>query len=119
MSTLQTQGGVGAESLTQVSPDSSVGAAPAGFDPYSRMVNQYGAIPEGENPTRVVDVPTSTDGTDRVSRAARTAMEAAVTPDSAVEDIAQAVADASIPRGTKKGCGEAAFCFVQEIISKA
>lgn len=75
-----------------VGADSSVGAAPAGFDPYSRMLNEYGAIPEGENPARVVDVPVSTDGTDRVSRAARTVMEAEATPENMLGEVADAIA---------------------------
>lgn len=74
-------------------PESSVGAARAGFDPYTRMVNEYGAIPEGENPARVVDVPRSTDGSDRVSRTARTVMEAAATPEGALGDVGQAVTE--------------------------
>ena len=59
----------------------SVGAAPSGFDPYSHMQNEYGTIEPGENPARMVDVPRSTDGEDRVRRWARTVMEAEVTPD--------------------------------------
>ena len=60
-----------------VSPDSSVGAAAANFDPYTRMANEYGTIAQGEAPrAREVDVPQSTDGSDRVRRFARTALEA-------------------------------------------
>lgn len=69
----------------------SVGAAPSGFDPYSNMISEYGIIPEGENPARVVDLPKSTNGEDRVSYSARTAMEAQATPDSMLGDIANAV----------------------------
>lgn len=69
----------------------SVGAAPAGFDPYSNMINQYGIIPEGENPARMVDLPKSTTGEDRVSYAARTVMEAQATSDAMLGDIANAV----------------------------
>ena len=87
------EGDGGAEGLTQTGPESSVGAARAGFDPYTRMVNEYGAIPEGENPARVVDVPRSTDGSDRVSRTARTVMEAAATPEGALGDVGQAVTE--------------------------
>lgn len=39
----------------------SVGAAPSGFALYSRMLNEYGAIAPGENPSRIVDVPRSID----------------------------------------------------------
>lgn len=74
-----------------VRADDSTGAAPYGFDPYSNMLNEYGAIPEGENPARVVDVPVSTDGNDRVSRAARTVMEAEATPESMLGEVADAI----------------------------
>ena len=71
--------------------EGSTGAAPYGFDPYSNMLNEYGAIPEGENPARVVDVPVSTNGNDRVSRAARTVMEAEATPESMLGEVAEAI----------------------------
>ena len=74
-----------------VTPEDSTGAAPYGFDPYSNMLNEYGAIPEGENPARVVDVPVSTNGSDRVSRAARTVMEAEATPESMLGEVAEAI----------------------------
>ncbi len=79
-----------------VRAEDSTGAAPYGFDRYSNMLNEYGAIPEGENPARVVDVPVSTDGNDRVSRAARTVMEAQATPENMLGDIAQAIADGEL-----------------------
>lgn len=79
-----------------VRADDSTGAAPYGFDRYSNMLNEYGAIPEGENPARVVDVPVSTDGNDRVSRTARTVMEAEATPENMLGDIAQAIADGEL-----------------------
>ena len=79
-----------------VRAEDSTGAAPYGFDPYSNMLNEHGAIPEGENPARVIDVPVSTDGHDRVSRAARTVMEAEATPESMLGDIAQAIADGEL-----------------------
>jgi hypothetical protein len=34
-----------------VQPDSSVGAAKSGVDPYTQMANEYGTIQPGENPT--------------------------------------------------------------------
>lgn len=67
--------------------EDSVGAARGGFDPYSRMLNEYGAIPPGENPARLVDVPRSTDGQDRVRQSARTFMEAEATPEELVEEF--------------------------------
>lgn len=79
-----------------VSPESTVGAAESGFDPYTHMINEYGAIPEGERPSRVIDVPVSTDGNDRVSRAARTVMEAEATPENMLGDIAEAIANGEL-----------------------
>ena len=79
-----------------VSPESTVGAAESGFDPYTHMINEYGAIPEGERPARVIDVPVSTDGNDRVSRAARTVMEAEATPENMLGDIAEAIANGEL-----------------------
>lgn len=79
--------------LTKATPESSVGAAETGFDPYSKMVNDYGAIPEGENPARVVDVPQSTNGEDRVSNVARTIMESGITPDNLVPALENHVAE--------------------------
>lgn len=76
-----------------VNAESSVGAAETGFDPYSKMVNDYGAIPEGMNPARMVDVPQSTNGTDRVSNVARTIMESGVTPDSLIPALENHVAE--------------------------
>lgn len=76
-----------------VNAESSVGAAETGFDPYSKMVNDYGAIPEGMNPARIVDVPQSTNGTDRVSNVARTIMESGVTPDSLIPALENHVAE--------------------------
>lgn len=73
--------------------ESSVGAAQGGFDPYSRMVNEYGAIPEGMNPARTVDVPQSTNGTDRVSNVARTIMESGITPDNVIPALEQNIAE--------------------------
>lgn len=77
----------------EVTPESSVGAAETGFDPYSKMVNDYGAIPEGMNPARIVDVPQSTNGTDRVSNVARTIMESGVTPDNLIPALENHVAE--------------------------
>jgi hypothetical protein len=60
------------------------------------MQNQFGTIEPGENPARVVDIPVSTNGTDRVSRTARTAAEASATPDSRIPTIEQAVKDGKL-----------------------
>ena len=72
------------------------GAAPAGFDPLSHASNQYGAIPPGENPSRVVDIPVSMDGETKVSRFSRTAAEAQITTDEMVGRIEQLVQDGKL-----------------------
>ena len=79
-----------------VGADASTGAAPAGFDPLSHASNQYGAIPPGENPSRVVDIPVSMDGETKVSKFARTAAEAQVTTDEMVGRIEQLVQDGKL-----------------------
>lgn len=78
---------------TSVNPESSVGAAAYGFDPYTNLQGRYGTIQPGENPARVVDVPSRTEDHNKVSLTARTVMEAAATPDAAVPVIAQMVVD--------------------------
>lgn len=80
-----------AGAIPQVNPENSVGAAQTGFDPYTKMVNENGAIAPGENPARVVDVPVSTDGADRVRHFTCTAMEAEATPESMISDFEQMV----------------------------
>lgn len=74
---------------SDVGPESSVGAASFGFDPYTNLVNQYGAIEPGENPARVVDAPKKISDNEEVSQAVRTVMEAKATPDSMIADIQQ------------------------------
>ena len=59
----------------------AMGAADRGFSPKYAAIEQYGAIPEGENPVRADQLPASITGFDRVSYSARTAMEAQATPD--------------------------------------
>lgn len=78
---------------TSVNPESSVGAAAYGFDPYTNLQGRYGTIHPGENPARVVDVPSRTEDHNKVSLTARTVMEAAATPEAAVPVIAQMVVD--------------------------
>lgn len=89
---------VSGETTNQRTPtaESSVGAAEAGFDPYSHALNEYGAIEAGENPARVVDVPKSTDGKNKVSKFVRTAMEASITPDEMVTTLEQMVTDGTL-----------------------
>lgn len=87
------QGGETAGRVPPASPESSVGAAAYGFDPYTNLQGRYGTIQPGENPARVVDVPSRTADHNKVSLTARTVMEAAATPDAAVPVIAQMVVD--------------------------
>ena len=79
-----------------VGADASMGAAPSGFDPLSHASNQYGAIPPGENPSRVVDIPVSMDGETKVSKFSRTAAEAQITTDEMVGRIEQLVQDGKL-----------------------
>lgn len=65
----------------------AMGAASEGFDPYTNAMNKYGTIDPGESPARMVDVPLSTDGENRVRRWARTAMEAEVTTEETVKNL--------------------------------
>ena len=81
---------------SQSGGEHTVGAAEAGFDPYTAAQNRYGTIPEGENPARMVDVPRQTTDGDRVSATARTAMEAAATPEGALGDLGQSVVDGKL-----------------------
>ena len=84
------------DQVGKVDATESTGAAPAGFDPYSRAVNEYGAIEPGENPARVVDVPKSTDGETRVNRGARTILETAYTTDATRESIEKSIVETGI-----------------------
>lgn len=80
----------------------SLGSARSGFDPYSQAMNRYGTIEPGENPARIVDVPKSMTGSDRVRKFARTAMEAGVTSDKTVELLQKAVVDGEFSYTPKK-----------------
>lgn len=74
----------------------SVGAAPAGFDPLTHAMVQYGNIPEGENAVRDDSLPVSMDGESKVSWVARTALGAEATPDAYAENIRKEVADGNL-----------------------
>lgn len=86
------------ESLPTVGPESSVGAARKGFDPYSALQGEYGTIDPGENPARVVDIPKQTQDYDYVSKSVRTVAEAMVTPDEFVPEIAENVVNGNYSR---------------------
>ena len=66
-------------------------------DDYDNAVEQYGAIPPGENPARDVKVPKQMNDDTKVRRTVRTAMEASGTPGELVDrlkvDIANDVYD--------------------------
>lgn len=105
------------ENVPQVSPESSVGAAQSNFDPYTHMANEYGTIEPGENPARIVDVPISTDGNDRVRRFARTAMEASATPDEMIPEFEQNVANGLFsynPRSDQSSLNKATQTITQK-----
>lgn len=112
------QGTASMNALRQaISPESSVGAATTGFDPYTNMANQYGTIRPGENPARIVDVPISTDGNDRVRRFARTAMEASATPDEMIPEFERNVANGLFsynPRSDQSSLNKATQTITQK-----
>jgi hypothetical protein len=62
-------------------PNDGLGAADAGFDPFTAAQNEYGTLPGGENPVRPDDAPRSTNGEGRVSQTVVTTKGAQVTPD--------------------------------------
>lgn len=84
----------GGHLLDDVDPD--LGAANAGFDPYTSLQNKYGNLSEGEIPARQIDTPAQTADDNRVSLTARTAQEAGATPDSRIPTIEQAVVDGKL-----------------------
>lgn len=59
----------------------SIGAADAGFDPFSAAENKYGAIDGKANSVRPDDVPVSVDGVTRVSETVSTIKGAKATPE--------------------------------------
>ena len=80
----------------------AMGAASLGFDPYSQMMNKYGTLDPGETPARIIDVPKSTDGTDRVRRFARNTMEAEVTTEPTIERMEQMIVNQGFSYKPKK-----------------
>lgn len=80
----QENGGVKGEDMQRggnYAPNDGLGAADAGFDPFTAAQNEYGTLPSGEKPVRPDDAPRSTNGEDRVSQTVVTAKGAQVTPD--------------------------------------
>ena len=78
----------GQEVNQQVGPESSVGAARKGFDPYSAFLSTKSEFfPEGANAARPVDVPTTDAEGNPIRKTAATAMGAKAIPDNVVLDI--------------------------------
>lgn len=72
----------------QYGPESSVGAARKGFDPYSAFLGTKSEFfPEGANAARPVDVPTTDAEGNPIRKTAATAMGAKAIPDEVVGDI--------------------------------
>ena len=89
-----------------VSPDSSVGAAKSGFDPYTKAANEYGTIEPGERPSRNVDVPRQMTDDTKVSRFTRTAMEAEATPDELIPLFEKGVANGEFSYNPRKNSSD-------------
>ena len=61
-----------------------------------KLSEQYGTLPQGENPVRDDTLPKSTTGEDKVSRTARTVKGAAATPDELVDLLDKTVAQGKL-----------------------
>ena len=91
-----------AERTSEVYGQNTVGAAERNEHSFSALQNTYGTIEPGENPARVVDVPKSTNGKDKVRQFTRTAMEAKVTSDELIPLFEQNVEDGLFSYNAKK-----------------
>ena len=91
-----------AESASELYGQNTVGAAERNEHSFSALQNTYGTIEPGENPARVVDVPKSTNGKDKVRQFTRTAMEAKATPDELIPLFEQNVEDGLFSYNVKK-----------------
>lgn len=65
-------------------------------DEWEDKVEEFGAIPQGENPVREVNVPKKISKTQPVSRFARTMMEAEVTPEFAMSEFEKRILDGTM-----------------------
>ena len=102
----------------QSGPESSVGAAQMGFDPYSNLQNQKSEFHEdGEKAARQVDVPTTDLNNQRIPKSVATVMESGNITDEAVEEVRRQVADGtlSFTRNTDKGAMSRAEQAVREL----
>ena len=93
--------GAAPPSLSDGLPE-SIGAMHHNPRSYAGMQVEYGTIAPGENAARVVDVPISTNGTDRVSASARTFMEAPQTTDELVGMFEKGVEDGLFSHDVKR-----------------
>lgn len=93
--------GAASPSLSDGLPE-SIGAMRHNPRSYAGMQVEYGTIAPGENAARVVDVPISTNGTDRVSASARTFMEAPQTTDELVGMFEKGVEDGLFSHDVKR-----------------
>lgn len=91
-----------AERSSELYGRNTVGAAERNEHSFSALQNTYGTIKPGENPARVVDVPKSTNGKDKVRQFTRTAMEAKATPDELIPLFEQNVEDGLFSYNVKK-----------------
>lgn len=104
------------ESLPTVGPESSVGAARKGFDPYSAFLGTKSEFfPEGANAARPVDVPTTDAEGNPIRKTAATAMGAKAIPDEVVGDIQNMVmnGDLSYQVATDKAAITRAISTIQ------
>lgn len=82
----------------ETGPESSVGAARKGFDPWSEFQGTKSEFfPEGANVARPVDVPTTDPQGRPIRKTASTAMGAKAIPDEAVGDIQNMVLRGELP----------------------
>ena len=102
----------------QSGPESSVGAAQMGFDPYSNLQNQKSEFhKDGEKAARQVDVPTTDLNNQRIPKSVATVMESGNITDEAVEEVRRQVADGtlSFTRNTDKGAMSRAEQTVRDL----
>ena len=80
-------------------------------DEWEDKVEEFGAIPKGENPVREVNVPKKISKTQPVSQFARTMMEADVTPEFAMSEFEKRILDGTMTHEviTNKGAEQKAI----------
>ena len=89
---IMSQEPMGLPTASDVGPESSVGAAQYGFDPYTNFLNQRSEFfPEGANAARPVNVSTTDPQGMNIRKTAATATGAKAIPDEVVRDIQQMI----------------------------